>query len=938
MLELIFKGLFQWLYELFLELVEYVSNALLDVFSMDLAYFFRTVPVASEITGILRAVGWALLLGNLVFQAARSMMSGIGFEAEDPKLLFTRTFVFSCLLVVSDRICAIGLDMTQTVIELLKVPSSVTVQVPDEAIFNSGAAWILVIIIGVVVGWQYIKLCIEVGERYIVLASLTILAPVAFGVGGSQSTADIFKGWARMYGSMCFMMVSNVIFLKMLISALAYVPVGLDAIPWAILILAIAKVARKVDEIITRIGLNPAITGSGLGRNLPGMLAYTVVRGMTSTISHTIGKGMGGKAAGGAQPPSSGGPGGSGASGNGGKRTVHWHRGSTGGAGPYAKSGQAGPGQSPGSAQTWGTSGAPGAPGTESSYHSTYNTASGPGPGTPGKQSGPGAPGAESKVETGQGSAHAPGKPGGTPRPGQQGFTASHQSQERASQAQHTGPDMRGGGQFARQDSAYQGAPGGRQADVKEGAAEFARAPGRGPDTPGGTATGQGGKAHSSSTVPIDRGGRPVQERWRAGMTRRTAADPDAPPPSHVEGGVQVPGWRMNKSQGPGRGPQRPGIPRTPMGQSENPPQNTPSQSPSAPHEGAGQRRETTRFSSFQHQERTGGGPASPAADRPRTTHGASGPSGDLAQSAHTNITHTGTGPSTKPGRPGIPRQDAVSPATVQSTVLGTQAPSRDGSTMPVHSPGAPQPDRTTPRGGQDTTRPPRPGTPTRPGIQRDSGPPHAAGSSGMGKTTPRGGQDGPSQTQQPTPPVSGFAGGRQDSRPRTQQGGAPVSGFAGGGQDRPARSSQPTPSAPGFAGGRQDRPTHTSQPSPSTSGLAGGGQDQPPFVRGATPSGMAPARGGQDRPTHPTGATPSASSPPRGRQDRPAHAAGATPSDASSPQGRQERSAGGYKAPATKTPPAPPGGGHISGQPRPPTGGGGKNNKKGRRTGRDKK
>ena len=45
-------------------------------------------------TAILLAVGWALLLGNLVFQALRSMASGLGFEGEDPKLLFARTFVF----------------------------------------------------------------------------------------------------------------------------------------------------------------------------------------------------------------------------------------------------------------------------------------------------------------------------------------------------------------------------------------------------------------------------------------------------------------------------------------------------------------------------------------------------------------------------------------------------------------------------------------------------------------------------------------------------------------------------------------------------------------------------------------------------------------------------------------------------------------------------
>ena len=60
---------------------------------MDLDYFFQVAPVAKDILSILIAAGWALLMGNLVFQAVRSMVSGLGFEGEDPKLLFTRTFV-----------------------------------------------------------------------------------------------------------------------------------------------------------------------------------------------------------------------------------------------------------------------------------------------------------------------------------------------------------------------------------------------------------------------------------------------------------------------------------------------------------------------------------------------------------------------------------------------------------------------------------------------------------------------------------------------------------------------------------------------------------------------------------------------------------------------------------------------------------------------------
>ena len=133
--------------------------------------------------------------------------------------------------------------------------------------------------------WQFVKLCFEVAERYVVTAILVLMAPLAFGMGGSKNTEDIFKGWCRMFGSMCVMMIMNVIFLKLLISALGYVPSGVAVLPWMLLIVGIARVARKIDGIIARMGLNPALTGDGLGRGLPGMVAYAVVKGIGSSIA-----------------------------------------------------------------------------------------------------------------------------------------------------------------------------------------------------------------------------------------------------------------------------------------------------------------------------------------------------------------------------------------------------------------------------------------------------------------------------------------------------------------------------------------------------------------------------------------------------------------------------------------------------------------------------
>lgn len=310
MLELIFQGFAEWAYELVLECWEYFSSALLDIMSMDYAYMKSHVPVMDNIIQVLMAVGWALLIGNLIFQAIKSMMSGLGFEGEDPKLLFARTFVFSFLLLASPQICEIGLSITARIIDLLQIPTAVHVTLVDKSVFGAlTASWLLVIIFGIIIIFKTFKLLLEIAERYVILAVLTMTAPLAFAMGGSRSTSDIFSGWCRMYGSMCLLMVTNVIFFKMLLSVLATVPSGLDVFPWIVLILTIVKVAQKADGIITRIGLNPAITGDSLGRPLPGALTYLIVRTATSRITKAVGRsaGSGGRGTHG-MPPGGGDP------------------------------------------------------------------------------------------------------------------------------------------------------------------------------------------------------------------------------------------------------------------------------------------------------------------------------------------------------------------------------------------------------------------------------------------------------------------------------------------------------------------------------------------------------------------------------------------------------------------------------------------------------
>ena len=273
------------------EMVEKLLRQLMTLLRVDTSYFASRVPVVKDIATILLAIGWALLIGNLAYQALRSMASGVGIEAEEPGRLFLRTAMFSFLLVCSRQICDIALSLSAVIMRMLEVPKAVTFTPFNKDFFSElpNAGWLVVIVVNVYIQWQIIKLFFEVAERYVILCVLIYCAPLAFAMGGSKSTAEIFRGWLRMFASMCTLMVLNVMFVKMLLSAMSNSPTGVAIVPWIMLITGIVRVAKKMDSIILRIGLNPAITGDPLGHHhVPGMLSAMLVHHAASFIKNTI--------------------------------------------------------------------------------------------------------------------------------------------------------------------------------------------------------------------------------------------------------------------------------------------------------------------------------------------------------------------------------------------------------------------------------------------------------------------------------------------------------------------------------------------------------------------------------------------------------------------------------------------------------------------------
>ena len=288
MINLILKDLVLWLFGLFLDLMNYCANALLGLMNTDLSYFESNVPIIVRLYGVFTAIGWGFLIGNCAFQCLKAMFAGLGFETESPAILLVRTFLFGFLLIMSKQVCEIGLSIGKTLMELIGLPEKASITFPDDSMFpDLTSSWLLIVIIGVLIGSQLIKLFFEIGERYVVVAILTLFSPVAFAMGGSRSTKDICSGFVRTYASMILLLVSNVLFLKLIYSALSSMPDGVMILPWTVLIVGIARVARKADNLLSKIGLNPSFTGDPLGNGTGKAVAFMAARSILSSATHS---------------------------------------------------------------------------------------------------------------------------------------------------------------------------------------------------------------------------------------------------------------------------------------------------------------------------------------------------------------------------------------------------------------------------------------------------------------------------------------------------------------------------------------------------------------------------------------------------------------------------------------------------------------------------
>ncbi len=319
MLDWIFEGIVDWVARTVTKVMDAVSGLFLNALGTDMTAMEEYFPFVSSAFTVMQYTAWALLFLIVVWQLFKTF-AGPFTEGEEPWGLLLKGGLFAFLIYYSKPIFLYVLNIARapyTALMDLAMTGEDFTFAGVEAVIKNGliqfvsnmsvVGAILQIILIITLGWNYFKLLLEVVERYIVVGVLCYTSPLAYSMGASKATGQVFKSWCRMVGSQLLLLVMNVWFLRAFNTSIAQFVINGGALSngkgsiflWLFCAIAFLKTAQRFDSYLSSIGLNVAQTGTGMGMEL--LLAARVVTGIGGGAFKSAGsvfKGAGGAAAG----------------------------------------------------------------------------------------------------------------------------------------------------------------------------------------------------------------------------------------------------------------------------------------------------------------------------------------------------------------------------------------------------------------------------------------------------------------------------------------------------------------------------------------------------------------------------------------------------------------------------------------------------------------
>lgn len=222
----ILDGIVEWIAEQVMYGLDLINTSVLGALGCDMTVFLRYFPAAATMHDVFVALAIGLILLIWIWNLFKNYWIGAGAEAEDPVKLTIRAVIFILLAYFADQIVELVLRIGGTPYNWILTSALPSLSFADFSsvllviigVCDNGAVALIVLVLVLILAWNYLKLLFEAAERYVLLGVLVYTAPVAFAMGASQATSNIFKSWCRMFGGQVFLLLMNAWCLRLFVS------------------------------------------------------------------------------------------------------------------------------------------------------------------------------------------------------------------------------------------------------------------------------------------------------------------------------------------------------------------------------------------------------------------------------------------------------------------------------------------------------------------------------------------------------------------------------------------------------------------------------------------------------------------------------------------------------------------------------------------------
>lgn len=273
MLELILN----FFVELIADALTILFNLFNEIMEFDLNEFAAIFPTASKFYAMFQALGIGLVMTIAIFNLFKFFAGPLTKTTERPTTILIRAFFAIGLIYFGNYILNLVFQATASIYTAFTDVAQldvITNSLSNSSSFEREAG---IIVVGVTAGSsvillfmiimcvclvvQFVKMMLEILERFITLCLLVYSSPLAWATFASESSSAILKKWISMFIGQSILMILSAWGVSLFLSVLQNNTVIL--IVRFLYAFAMVKIIKRFDNYLQQVGLNAAGIGGG---------------------------------------------------------------------------------------------------------------------------------------------------------------------------------------------------------------------------------------------------------------------------------------------------------------------------------------------------------------------------------------------------------------------------------------------------------------------------------------------------------------------------------------------------------------------------------------------------------------------------------------------------------------------------------------------------